>query len=69
MEWKEAMLYPVLKKLEREGLIQSTWVLSDEGRNRKYYDITDEGKAFLHERKTEWHALNSLFNEMWASHE
>ena len=43
MEWSDGMLYPVLHRLEKEGLIQSSWVMSEDSRPRKYYEITDQG--------------------------
>ncbi len=66
LEWSEAMLYPVLKRLERDGLIKSTWVLSEEGRQRKYYDITDLGKQALHQKKTEWTRIVGMLDQMWS---
>ena len=37
IEWSDGMLYPVLHRLEREGLIQSEWREAESGRERKYY--------------------------------
>ena len=41
------MLYPVLHRLERQGLVEAKWGVSESGRKRKYYRITKEGRAQL----------------------
>lgn len=69
IEYNEAMLYPVLKRMERDKLIKSKWILSDEGRQRKYYDITENGKKALIQKKEQWSRLNILFDKMLAIHE
>ncbi len=50
-------VYPVLKRLESDGLLASRW--SDEGNGppRKYYHINDEGLAFLRDADAEWDSL------------
>lgn len=49
----ESALYPVLRRLEKSGKLTS---FTEEymGRNRKYYEITTEGMALLHEYKEAW---------------
>lgn len=45
----EGVIYPILARLTREGLLRAEWV-SDEGpRPRKYYDITARGRSRLHQ--------------------
>jgi PadR family transcriptional regulator PadR len=39
VEWSDGMLYPVLHRLENEGFIVSEWIITREGRKRKYYSI------------------------------
>ena len=46
MEWTDGMLYPVLHRLERQGLIRSRWSKSETGRKRKYYKTTAMPAAF-----------------------
>jgi DNA-binding PadR family transcriptional regulator len=41
------MLYPVLHRLERQGHVAAKWSASENGRRRKYYRITKEGRAQL----------------------
>lgn len=57
LEWSEGMLYPVLHRLEKRGLIASHWHTSDHGRRRKYYTLTKLGRAELESQKGEWRAV------------
>ena len=66
LEWSEPMLYPVLHRMERDGLIQSEWVISDNGRKRKYYAITEAGKQKLHHKKEEWLKVHDVFLQLWS---
>src|SRR5579871_2603672 len=43
IEWSDGMLYPVLHRLERDGLIESEWKEADTGRERKYYSLNSDG--------------------------
>src|SRR5438046_7314101 len=43
LQWTDGMLYPVLHRLERQGLVAAKWGTSESGRRRKYYRITREG--------------------------
>jgi DNA-binding PadR family transcriptional regulator len=45
--WTDGMLYPVLHRLERQGLVGSKWVSPSSGRRRKYYRLTKAGRAEL----------------------
>lgn len=50
---KEGTLYPILHSLEDNGYVVSYWV-DVENKKRKYYHITNKGKAVLKEKKKEW---------------
>ena len=56
-------LYPLMRRLESQGLLQSEW---DNGgsKPRKYYRTTDEGLRVLHEVEAQWHALCSGVNAL-----
>lgn len=60
--WQEGTIYPVLHKMEREGLVKSRWQEADTGRRRKYYSLTSAGKARLCDSARQW----SLFHELVA---
>jgi len=66
MEWADGMLYPVLHRLEKEKLISSSWTLSEEGRHRKYYSITEFGKQALHQEKANWLSLHEIMLNLWS---
>ena len=50
---KESTLYPILKKLEKGGYV-TTYSQEFQGRKRKYYSITDDGKKQLEFLHQEW---------------
>lgn len=49
----ESTLYPVLRRLQKSGLL-TTYDQPFEGRNRRYYSITEDGKKQLDFYKNEW---------------
>lgn len=67
MEWSDGMLYPVLKRLEKEDLIQSEWILSEEGRHRKYYSITKKGKEELAQERAHWFSVHLTLAQFWGN--
>lgn len=64
LNWKEGSLYPVLSKLEQNGLI-SSYKKKENGRTRKYYAIEQDGIKFLAEAKTEWSSVNQILAKLW----
>lgn len=69
LEWSFGMLYPVLHRLEREGLIAAKWKKSDKGRLRKYYRLTEEGREELDREKVQWLTVQGVFTKLWRSSE
>lgn len=62
---KESTIYPLLRRLLKEGLLTSVWRESTEGLPpRKYYTITDTGRAYLAAMEAEWNNLLSAISEM-----
>ena len=57
LEWSDGMLYPVLHRLEKDGFIRSKWKISEEGRRRKYYSITDLGRKELETDMAQWRSV------------
>jgi len=53
-ELKEGTLYPILHSLEGEGMVESYWERSENGRKRKYYKITAKGRHQMKQREREW---------------
>ncbi|WP_269713623.1 PadR family transcriptional regulator [Caulobacter sp. NIBR2454] len=51
----EGTIYPLLHRLERAGFTKAEWRIEDAGaRPRKYYALTDQGRAELTEQQAEW---------------
>ncbi|MEJ8553132.1 PadR family transcriptional regulator [Tepidibacter sp. Z1-5] len=63
----EGTIYPLLRRLQKEGYFTSYLKESSEGPPRKYYKITDEGKKIKNELINEWDhfikGVNSIINE------
>lgn len=66
MEWTDGMLYPVLHRLERLGHVKARWDVADNGRRRKYYQITPEGRAQLAEDRKQWQAVDATLRGIWG---
>lgn len=56
-------LYPLLRRLESQGLLRSDWDTS-ESRPRKYYVLSDEGHELLKRLVEEWNQLNNDMNRL-----
>ncbi|MEU4706805.1 PadR family transcriptional regulator [Nocardia salmonicida] len=67
MQWTDGMLYPLLHRLERLGHVSSTWRVSEGGRRRKHYLITDSGRAALAERQAQWSVVAEALDQVWRS--
>ena len=52
-------LYPLLRRLEKQGVLESTWDTS-ESRPRKYYTRSDKGNRLYERLRTEWHETNQI---------
>src|SRR5262245_26539864 len=55
--WREGSLYPNLHKLQADGLIVGQWEEKETGRKRRYYHLTDQGRAALGEKVQSWNEL------------
>ena len=51
---EDAALYQALHRLERKGLIESEWGLSENNRRAKYYQLTQAGRTQLRAETSEW---------------
>lgn len=51
---QEGTLYPVLHALEQQGAVISVRRMAENGRERKYYEITTQGRGLLREKIKEW---------------
>lgn len=62
LQWTDGMLYPVLHRLEKAGLVKARWGKSPTGRKRKYYRITGEGAVVLERELDHWQAVDSTLS-------
>lgn len=67
-EVNEGTLYPLLRRLEKQGLLQSHWNV-DNGRPRRYYHISPQGKKTLLDLKAEWKFLSQVMQTVLAPNE
>ena len=65
-DMKEGTLYPILHKLENDGLIQSSNQIVS-GRMRKVYSITLKGIKLLEQDKEEWKTFSLAVNQVLAT--
>ena len=61
---KEGTLYPVLYRLEDQGLVAPQWNQPKRGVPRKYYGVTHAGSARLAELEAEWSAFRGMVDEL-----
>lgn len=65
VEWTDGMLYPLLHRLDRLGYVATEWRKPPQGRRRKYYAITDEGRAALAVQQQQWAAVTRTLKDVW----
>jgi len=63
-KFNHGTLYPILHKLEKEGLIKGTWKQEGPKRKRKYYSITAKGKKYIQAKLDEWKTFYHHFYEI-----
>jgi PadR family transcriptional regulator PadR len=65
LRWTDGMLYPVLHRLERQGLVTAKWSAAENGRRRKYYRITKGGRALLATQQQQWRVVDGTLRGIW----
>lgn len=66
LSWDDSTLYPVLHRLENEGLLASRWQKAANQRRRKYYSITAKGKKALEREKSQWLRVDAVLAQLWG---
>jgi len=61
-QFKEGTVYPALRKLENEELIQGQWREMPNGQERRYYRITQKGKESLRNKIVMWENFTTAMN-------
>jgi PadR family transcriptional regulator PadR len=65
LQWSDGMLYPVLHRLERQGLVAAKWGAAENGRRRKYYRLTKAGRAQLVAHRQQWQVVDDTLRGLW----
>jgi len=65
LQWTDGMLYPLLHRLQRLGYVTTEWRTPPEGRRRRYYTITDQGRAALADQRHQWQTVTRVLNDVW----
>ena len=60
----ESTVYPLVRRLEADGLLSSRWVESESGPPRKYYRLSPAGSAFLAEAQCEWDSVADTISRL-----
>ena len=66
LEIDEGTLYPLLRRLEDQGLLRSHWQ-QEEGRKRRFYQIDSGGEIALAAMRSEWQGLGQVIDQLAAS--
>ncbi|WP_281175914.1 PadR family transcriptional regulator [Domibacillus tundrae] len=61
----KGIIYLVLIRMQKEGLVETTMKKSPSGPKRKYYTITGKGQEELVEFKEKWFELSSAMNQLF----
>jgi PadR family transcriptional regulator, regulatory protein PadR len=63
LEIEESTLYPLLRRLETQGLLTSEW-REEEKRNKRFYRLSAEGAAILEQLLAEWTRINDSLHRI-----
>lgn len=64
--WTDGMLYPVLRRLEAQGQIESEWRTAENGRKRRYYRISKIGRVELDAKREQWLCVSTMLTQLWG---
>lgn len=60
----EGTIYPLMRRMQSDGLVETYMVESSSGPSRKYYRLTEAGRAGLDSQKAEWTAFARAVNDL-----
>jgi PadR family transcriptional regulator, regulatory protein PadR len=63
LEIEESTLYPLLRRLETQGLLTSEW-REEEKRNKRFYRLSTEGASILTQLLAEWNRINDSLHKI-----
>lgn len=65
--FKEGTIYPILHRLERQGLLHARWENMPNGMERRYYALTAAGRSALEDKVAEWTGFARAVSHVTAS--
>lgn len=69
LDIKEGTLYPLLRRLEEQGLLDSKWEVVNDTRPRRYYQASATGRALEEKLRLDWQQMQSVINTLLANSE
>ena len=60
----EGAIYPILSRLKRQGLVETSIKESPDGPARKYYKLTKQGEAMVSQMNGYWQAISGMTNSI-----
>ena len=63
----EGTIYPILARLDRAGLVESTWVDGESSHPRKYYTLSESGRTTLAEMLDHWDTFRGKIDHLAAN--
>ena len=68
LEVDENTLYPLLRRLETQGLLASEW-REENKRNKRFYRLSPDGEQMLQRLLSEWQNIHNAVNEILTEHD
>lgn len=59
-------LYPILNRLQRDGLLAAAWTAGEGGPGRKVYSLTSDGRSQLAEQAAQWRRFATISSQALA---
>ncbi|MBI2900895.1 MAG: helix-turn-helix transcriptional regulator [Planctomycetes bacterium] len=64
LRWEEGTVYPLLHKMDHEGLLRSEWKKGPTGKARKYYSLSRRGRTALERARADWREYAAVVSEI-----
>ncbi len=69
LQLNQGSLYPALYRLEHQGLVSSSWKITENNRQARYYALTAAGRRQLADRERSWAVMSTAVNRVLAAAE
>ncbi|GFE93027.1 PadR family transcriptional regulator [Acetobacter persici] len=67
IEMGEGTIYPLMRRMQKDGLVSTYFVESPSGPPRKYYTLTENGRQSLNSQRTAWTAFTKAVHAILGS--